>query len=158
MSDDHYIHYKIILCIILVFFASWRLGWTILIWLFVLILIVLLFRCLRTLAGKLNLDLYFDKYIRKFKPFVLRFWFLMDLYLEGIGVYLESALDHLGVPVSRCQTSREQDICRANRHLRAPSPSLRRISGIACQKYTAFLMDDYIIKISTGNWGSIFSF
>ena len=63
MSDDHYIHYKNILWIILVFFASWRLGWTILIWLFVLILIVLLFRCLRTLAGKLNLDLYFDKYI-----------------------------------------------------------------------------------------------
>ena len=55
MSDNHYIHNKIILWTILVFFASWRLGWTILIWLFVLILIVLLFRCLRTLAGKLNL-------------------------------------------------------------------------------------------------------
>jgi len=34
----------------LIFFASWRLGWTILIWLFIIILIVLLFRCLRTLA------------------------------------------------------------------------------------------------------------
>ena len=68
-----------------------------------------------------------------FKTCVLSLKFFMDLYLEGIGVYLEAALDHLGVPVSRCQTSREQDICRANRHLRAPNPSLRRISGIACQ-------------------------
>ena len=131
MSDNHYIHNKIILWTILVFFASWRLGWTILIWLFVLILIVLLFRCLRTLAGKLNLI--YILMITYFKTCVLSLKFFMDLYLEGIGVYLESALDHLGVPVSRCQTSREQDICRANRHLRAPSPSLRRISGIACQ-------------------------
>ena len=50
--------------------------------------------------------------------------------LASIGEYLESALDYHGFPVSRTGRSREQDICRANRQLRAPSPNLRRISGM----------------------------
>ena len=37
-------------CILLVLFASWRLGWTLLVWLFILLAIFLFVHCLRSLV------------------------------------------------------------------------------------------------------------